>query len=71
MTNYEIQRLAQEVHAQLELDRMYAQQTVEAYEAQKERRFYEIVIDVVKRVYGFIREDIVIALIQRLQDMIR
>lgn len=70
MANYtddEIQQLAEEVHFQIEQDRKYARETLEAYEAQKQRRLYEIIIAVVMSVYGYIVDDVV----RRIQELLQ
>ncbi len=69
-SDYEIAQLAEEVRTQLELDRRYARETREAYEAQKHYRLYEIVTRVVINVYGFLREDIVGRILQLLRGRI-
>ena len=70
MANYtddEIQQLAEEVHFQIEQDRKYVRETLEAYEAQKQRRLYEIIIAVVMSVYGYIVDDVV----RRIQELLQ
>jgi hypothetical protein len=62
MTNYtnnEIEQLVEDVRRRLEEDERYAWERQKGYEEKRERRIYEIIVDVVRSYYGRVVQEVV------------